>query len=210
MTEAYRGTRRWQLDGEAFQALLRALAADPQRAALEYERLRTRLARYFALHGVARPLDASDEAFNRLAKRLSEGEPVMNIEAYLAGIGRLVMLEERQRARREEQTLMHLIPAESAAEEEPLLQALEAALAKLPQAARAMMARYYLGRGRERMRAREAIARELGLSANTLRNRVLRLRRRLEQAVRDRLGEGERDIPSGVTTMDEEDHEDAL
>lgn len=197
-------TGRWELDTAAFHALLRALDADPQRAAFEYERLRTRLARYFTLHGVARPLDASDEAFNRLAKRVSEGESIVNIEAYLAGIGRLVMLEERQKAQREHQMLVRLVPSDEAAEDEPLLQALEAALSELPEAARVMMARYYLGRGRERMRAREAIARELGLSANTLRNRVLRLRRSLEQAVRIRLGEGERDAPASAPTVDEE------
>ncbi len=61
-----------------------------------------------------------------------------------------------------------------------------------------------------RWAAVQSIAGKIGCTANTLRNRVLRLRRRLEQAVRDRLGEGERDIPSGVATMDEEDHENAL
>jgi DNA-directed RNA polymerase specialized sigma24 family protein len=201
---APRVTRRWELDTEAFQALLRALDPEPQRSAREYERLRSRLVRYFRLHGVAHPLEASDEAFNRLAKRLSEGEPVVNIEAYLAGIARLVMLEERQKTQREQQMLMRLVPSDAPAEDEPMLQALEAALAELPEATRELMARYYLGRGRARMRAREALAHELGLSANTLRNRVLRLRRRLEQAVRARLGEDERDVCGVPPTVDEE------
>lgn len=198
------GARRWQLDAPAFAALLRALASDAPQAAREYERLHLRLQRYFALHGVAHPLEASDEAFNRLAKRLSEGERLVNLEAYLAGIARLVMLEERQKARRERQMLVRLVTPESPAEDDPLLPALESALAELPEAAREIMARYYLGRGRERTRSREAIAQELGVSTNTLRNRVLRLRRRLEHAVRVRLGTAERDVPGTGTTMDEE------
>ncbi len=203
--QSKRAGRRWQLDAPAFAALLRALSGDSQQAAREYERLRAKLQRYFAMHGLAHPLEASDEALNRLAKRLSEGERLVSLEAYLAGIARLVMLEARHKARREQQMLIRLVIPESPGEDDPLLPALESALAELPEAAREMMARYYLGRGRERTRAREAIAQELGLSANTLRNRMLRLRRRLEQAVRVRLGTAERDEPGTGPTIEEED-----
>ena len=197
---------RWQLDESAFRALLRALDPQPARAAGEYERLRQRLTRYFALHGVPRSLDAADEAFNRLAKRLSEGEPVLNIEAYLAGIARLVMLEEHQKLNRERQMLLRLVTPESHTEEDDrLLVTLEACLAELPEASRSLLTHYYVGRGLERMRARERIARELGLSANSLRNRVLRLRQRLEKAVRARFGEEARDVSDRPHTSSEED-----
>ena len=181
---------RWQLDEWAFKTLLSALAADGAGAAHEYERLRQRLVRYFGLHGVPQAAEATDEAFNRLAKRLSEGEPIQNLEAYLAGIARLVMLEERQRLTRERQILLRLVPEGTDNEEEGdevLLAALESCLLELPEAIRAQLTRYYAQRGLERVRAREALARELGVSQNSLRNRMLRLRQRLERAVRIRL-----------------------
>ncbi len=196
---------RWQLNEPAFAALLRALDSDRVQAGRKYERFRRRLSRYFALHGVPHPLEAGDEAFNRLAKRLSEGEPVLNLEAYLAGIARLVMLEERQKLNRERQMLSQLMTPEAAAEEDDsVLLALESCLAELPVGARTLITGYYAGRGRERMRTRERIARELGLSANALRNRVLRLRQSLEQAVSARLKEAVRDVSAERDTNSEE------
>ena len=197
---------RWQLNEGAFKALVHALHTDPAEAAREYERLRRRLVRYFALHGVARGADATDEAFNRLAKRLSEGESIQNLEAYLAGIARLVMLEERQRVNRERQMLMRLVPPAGLNEEEdPLLPALERCLDGLPAQTLAVLTRYYVGRGVERIRARERLARELGLSQNSLRNRMLRLRRRLEHAVQVQLGEGAREGAPLGSRVDEEE-----
>ncbi len=196
---------RWQLNEPAFAALLRALDSDRVQAGRKYERIRRRLSRYFALHGVPHPLEAGDEAFNRLAKRLSEGEPVLNLEAYLAGIARLVMLEERQKLNRERQMLSQLMDPETAAEEDDsVLLALESCLAELPGGARTLITRYYVGRGRERMRTRERIALELGLSANALRNRVLRLRHSLEQAVSARLKEAVRDVSAERNRNSEE------
>ncbi len=198
---------RWQLDEAAFRGLLRALHADPAQAAREYERLRVRLGRYFGLHGLPHPLDAVDEAFNRLAKRLSEGEAVRNVEAYLAGIARLVMLEQRQRLARERQMLLRLVSSpEQGEDDDRMLTALESCLGELPEESRVLLSRYYVARGTERIRARERIARELGMSVNSLRNRMLRLRQRLERAVRARLGEDARDRPCGDDTLDEEHH----
>ncbi len=209
-----RQTPRWQLDEGALRALLRTLDTDPARAALEYERLRARLARYFSLHGVPHPFEATDEAFNRMARRLSEGEVVLNVEAYLAGIARLVMLEERRKLHRERAALASLLGPEGSdappqadplMREDSLRMAFEAGLAELPQDARQMLTDYYSGGGSERMRAREAMVRRLGLSIHSLRNRMLRLRQRLERAVRLRLGEAERDVPPGADTNTQED-----
>ncbi len=197
----------WQLDATALRALLGALDADPGHAAREYERLRRRLVRYFGLHGLPHPFDAVDEAFNRLAKRLGEGEPVRNVEAYLAGIARLVMLEQRQKLARERQMLLRLVDSPPPNEEDDrMLRALEGCLGELSEESRALLTRYYVARGMERIRARERIARELGVSANSLRNRMLRLRQRLERAVRARLGESERDgLPADDTLNEEND-----
>jgi hypothetical protein len=209
VNDSKRERGRWQLDRSAFTALLQALHADPATAASEYERLRRRLLRFFGLHGVACSAEATDEAFNRLAKRLSEGEPVHNCEAYLAGIARLLVLEERQHRLREERLLSLWMPAAQAPADEPpqeaVMQALEAVLRELSAQSRTLLTRYYGGEGAERARERERLARELGLSINSLRNRTLRLRRKLEAAVRRHLGSPEHDIGGAGDTLIEEE-----
>lgn len=183
----------WRLERSAFATLLGALHRDPAAASREYERLRRRLIRFFSLHGVARPEEATDEAFNRLAKRLSEGEEVRKAESYLAGIARLLLLEVRQRSQREREAMLRLAGAEDSGpgDDERMLQVLERCLLELPEESRELLKRYYESDGGRRVRAREALARELGLSPNSLRNRVLRLRRTLERAFRERLQEEE-------------------
>lgn len=199
---------RWALDKAALAVLLNALHPDPATAASEYERLRRRLVRYFSLHGIARGAEAADEAFDRLAKRLSQGESIQRIEPYLAGIARMLVLEERQRMHRQQDALRELQSADAPrSEHEPMLEALERCLQELPHDARELLRRYYAGEGGERMRDRESMARELGLTANSLRNRVLRLREKLERAVRARLAaERERDVhPFGLSSTQEGD-----
>lgn len=197
---------RWQLDRAAFAALLSALHANQAVAAREYERLRSKLVRYFAINGIARAAEATDEAFNRLARRLSQGEAVRTLEAYLAGIARLVVLEERQRQQRERRMVNEWVAVqEPSQDDEQVLEALEACLRELPQETRELLSRYYDGEGGERARAREALARDLGLSGNSLRNRVLRLRQKLERQVRARMNEASRDERPLDDTLTEEE-----
>lgn len=59
----------------------------PQAARRAAQRTSMRSSRYASpYYWAAFSLEASDEAFNRPAKRLTEGEPVLNLEAHLAGI----------------------------------------------------------------------------------------------------------------------------
>jgi DNA-directed RNA polymerase specialized sigma24 family protein len=191
------GVGAWRLERSALARLLEALDRDAGAAATEYERLRRRLIRLFSFNGIERAEEAADESFNRLARRLTEGEEIRNVESYLAGIARLIVLEERQRAQREREAMLHLAQtAEPAAgDEERMLQVLERCLLQLPRESRELLDRYYGSDGGRRVRERDALARELGLSPNSLRNRVLRLRRRLEAAFRERLEAGDpRDV----------------
>ena len=75
----------WALSGEAFERLLAAFAPSREEAALRYESLRQRLVRYFTWERCPFPEERADEALNRVARRLEEGEPVQNVEQYAAG-----------------------------------------------------------------------------------------------------------------------------
>jgi DNA-directed RNA polymerase specialized sigma24 family protein len=180
----------------AFAALLRRLRGDDD-AGVAYEILRRRLIRFFRLHVPAEADELSDTTIDRLARRVDEGVQIANVPLYALGIARLVLLEAR--ARHARQQLAEADPTAwpeaedaDAAETHELQQratsALSACLDRIDAAARRMILDYYAAHGSGRIRGRQDLASELGVSLNALRNRALRLREALEICVRARLG----------------------
>lgn len=160
--------------------LLLSLDTDPRRAAERYEELRTRLVRRFASRGLPAPEDLADESFDRVARRLCEGERPRDLPRYILGAGRLVALEAARRARRMEPVEADavVVPAEPAFDETQI-ETLSACLAELPETTRMLLLRYEAGQRGERIAQRRALARELGIGSNALRIRIHRLREKL-------------------------------
>jgi DNA-directed RNA polymerase specialized sigma24 family protein len=185
MLEAAPGENRG-LTQDSFDRLLAAFDADRSIAGEKYERLRARLARFFSWEGASAPEDLADEAFNRAAARLAQGEPVRDPASYLMGVSRLLLKEDVKRRRRVERA-MHELTARGAAAtpDEATAQCLERCLGRLTAENRALILRYYTGDKASRIANRKAMADELGVDINALRNRALRLRDKLEQCVRE-------------------------
>jgi len=182
----------------AFTALLHRLRGDDD-AGIAYERLRSRLIRYFRGHVPAEADELADVAIDRLARRVDEGVDVANVPMYALGIARLVLLEARARYAR--QQLAEADPtawpeaedadsAESRSLDEQATAALVACLDEAGNEARTMIVGYYAADGAERIRVRKRLADQSGISVNALRNRALRLRDALEACVRKRLQRG--------------------
>ncbi|MGH9352674.1 MAG: RNA polymerase sigma factor [Terriglobia bacterium] len=182
-------TTRWQLDNAAFEALLTALHRDRSQASEEYERVRQSLVRFFTLHGALAPEDLADEALNRLARKLSEGENIRSVSRYLGGIARIVLREEWHTKLREEQALRDGLQHTPSADDGEGIGALENCLAALTPERRALIQHYYSAEGRARIEARRQMAREFGISLNTLRNRALRIREELEECYKKSPGD---------------------
>src|SRR6267378_7125721 len=92
---------KWTLTQEAFDRLLHSLDAERDRAGSIYQETRSNLIRFFEWRGCPFPEDHADEAINRVAKRVSEGEEVREPAKYFFGVARLLFLEiqkERTRA----------------------------------------------------------------------------------------------------------------
>jgi len=175
------------LHKEAFECLLHALHPDREGSSLEYERLRARLVRFFTWQGAAEPENLADASIDRLAMKLYRGEQILDLRNYLHGIARMVLREERNQTQRRESLLDKALPflteAAPASDGEELYQALEASLARLPAEQRRMILEYYAAPTHsEQVATRLRMAAEFGISANALRNRVLRLRVELEQS----------------------------
>ena len=183
--------RAERLTREGLEQLLRALGPDPEAAASRYEKLRERLTFYFARrdHNLAESL--ADEVLDRLAIRLSSGEPIEVPESYAYGIARLVAQEEGRRSIREAEANRNYTrnistPADTPDEAE-MQQAMEACLSLQSEEDRQLLIDYYTSRGRALIDHRRRLAESLGMTPNAFRKRVFRLRRAIESCMRARL-----------------------
>lgn len=195
------------LDKNGFAALLEALGTDSAEAGAAYEELRVRLIRFFRWNQCQFAEDLADETLDRLAGKLAGGaEPIVSPAGYATGIARMILLEQRAKASREKKLLTFLLwlhnrridfeDAERECEE-----AFTHCFDRLPPQNKKLLERYYTGDAGERIRNRQALAGELGIAMNALRNRALRLRGQLEQCVSGRLPKpGYRDETAGKIT----------
>src|SRR5262245_56590758 len=87
--------------GTAFDALLRALHADRERAAEKYEEIRQRLRRFFRWRDASGPDELTDETIDRVGRRVAEGEVIRapDVGRYFLGVARNVLREAWQRER---------------------------------------------------------------------------------------------------------------
>jgi DNA-directed RNA polymerase specialized sigma24 family protein len=167
------GRKRWQLDRAALDALLQTLAPDREEAGGKYEALRRKLINFFAWEHCESPDDLADDVLNRLARKVMEGTVIPYVDRFALGIARLVMHEE-ERKRRSRQAVLREFQVNTKANGSDWrgLAAVEPCLQALPPGRREFIARYY-------SEDRNALARELGISMNALRNRALRIREEL-------------------------------
>ena len=169
-----------------------------ERAAAEYEALRTRLLRFFVWRECLAPEECVDLTFERVSRRLEQGQAMWaeDPRSYVFGVARNVVREVRAGrlpGTRHEALADHPEPAaglpdESAQERERELAALDECLAQLPPQNRTLLLGYYTGAQGEKIAARQALALRLGASVGALRLRVHRLRRQVEQCLREKLG----------------------
>lgn len=176
---------KWSLTKEAFDRLLLALDGDSEEAGQKYNLLLRNLVRYFEGRGCQSAEDHADEAVNRIAKRLGEGEDVRDINGYAYGVARLLLLEIAKDRARQETAFKELSSSDSiehppASDEDERLECLNHCLAQLPDENRRLIIGYYDGDHRARILSRQRLADSLGIPNQALRSRAVRLREKLE------------------------------
>jgi DNA-directed RNA polymerase specialized sigma24 family protein len=189
------------LTGEAFERLLRSLdAEDRERAGEKYELARRKLIAFFEARGSESPADNADETLNRAARKLLEGEQIEDINKYLYGVARLLLMELGRAHERTPLALDRVAPIKTAAavesEEESLLreeherrfECFETCLKKLPADSRDFIIDYYREEKGAKIEGRKRQAAKLGLSLNALRLRAARVRSALERCMNECLG----------------------
>jgi DNA-directed RNA polymerase specialized sigma24 family protein len=184
--------KEWSLTGETFDQLLVAFNADREVAALKYEIVRRKLLEFFEARGSDSPPDYADEAINRVARRIAEGEQIEDLNAYFYGVARLMWLEGL-RSRQKEPTPLELAPlpvAPNTAElererqhREDRLACLESCLSELSPANRILIVEYYREEKGKKIEHRKQQAARLDMTVNGLRLRASRIRAELSKCV---------------------------
>jgi DNA-directed RNA polymerase specialized sigma24 family protein len=193
MQEATGKRGNWQLTQENLDALLAAFHADRGEAGRRYESLRQRLVYFFNRRQLAVADALADEVFNRIAKRIEEGERIGTVEAYAYGVARHVAQERVRRdfrdQRAEDAYLWNITALKRTPSEDALLAAVENCLDLRPEAERELLRKYYAARGQELIEHRRQLAASLKLSQGALRKQVFRLRNAVELCVRTMMHE---------------------
>ena len=167
------------------ELLLRALHQDRDEAAVRYEKLRRKLVKFFSWEQCIDSEELADICLDRVGRKLQEGAAIENLQAYAGGVARLVLREHHSREERARVVLREFTRRQelTARDSDQLTAGLERCLQQLSPENRALVRRYYEGSQQDRIRNRQALADELNLSLNALRNRAMRLRGALERCM---------------------------
>ncbi len=181
--------QKWTLTQEAFDKLLLVLGGDRDSGGQKYLEIRTNLTRFFEWRGCSFPEDHADETINRVAKKVAEGEEILNPAGYVMGVARLLLLEIIKGRQREQSALAEIgnsseVYVDSDDGESRLI-CLRKCLQSLSSDNRDLILQYYQGEKGEKIRNRKKLIDQLGIPVNTLRMRALRLREKLQACVEE-------------------------
>jgi DNA-directed RNA polymerase specialized sigma24 family protein len=178
----------WFLTQEAFDKLLSAFSPDRDEAASQYEALRIKLIRFFEWRSVTLADNRADETLNRVARRIDEGQQVVNVAAYAHRVAYLIFLEAQKEP---EVTEIDLDRAPRADNELPFAdnerelrqQCFDLCLEHLSGKKRSMLLDYYEEERQAKIERRKKLADQLKISLDALRIRVHRIRKGLEECI---------------------------
>ena len=167
---------------EDFDRLLLWLDPDPEGAGVSYERIRRRLIAILASRGCPLPEELADETIDRVARRVAD------IQATYVGDPAIYFLGVMNNVHHEylKQPVTRLIEiTDDSDERERTYLCLDNCLEKLAPHSRQIIERYYAETKRAKIDLRKRIAREFGISLNTLRLRALRIRAKLQTCIKE-------------------------
>ena len=183
--------RKWTPTPEAFEKLLAHLSSDPNEAGERYEIIRVKLLRFFEWRSCDSPDHLVDEAFDRVMRRIDEGQTITNLTAYFYETARLIFMESLKEKNRTAAAMVENTPSTVApvdvvdTNDEPRVQCFDDCLAGLPVESRKLILAYYESDKHEKIVHRKKMAIELAIPLNALRIRAHRIRKDLEKCVKN-------------------------
>ncbi len=173
--------------------LFRALGPDddPDEANRRFLNLQQKLLGYFHLNGMSDPATDADDTFNRAEDKLAKGQNIPDIKRFCMGIAKNIVRERRRHKVREESAFLKLIDYSHDKTTESLvakiMNLMKPCFEQLPEKDRNLLMSYCkVPSGVDPAEHRRQLAANLNLSISALRIRVTRLRRGLEDCVKER------------------------
>lgn len=166
------------------------LDADRDAAGAKYEELRSRLMRFFEWRGSAGSDDLVDICFDRVQRKIGEGENIENVAAYSATVAQFVYKESLRSREHITDSLAADdapdIPANSdETTEDERMTCLDRCLGEFQADDRNLVVAYYDTNEKTMIASRKRLADSFAISMNTLRIKVCRLKAKLEKCVRE-------------------------
>ena len=176
------------LTSESFAKLLKALSSNGAEAAGLYTKLHKSLVRFFQLKGISEPDKAADETIDRVAEKINSQE-VGNLKGYAFGVAKFVYLEKLRREQIGQRVVGGFYMKTAAYQkqgEHDEFEPLRECFGKLYKTERELLVSYFADLAADELSAhRQKMAERAEIDLNALRNRVSRLRRRLEECIKN-------------------------
>lgn len=175
------------LTSESFAKLLKAFSEDEAEASRLYTNLRDSLIRFFQLRGISDPDKAADDTIDRIAEKLDQDTKIEDLRKFAFGVARFIYLEKL----RKEQSRLHAIDAFFLKDSESKefgtsdeIETFRECFKKLYNHERELLLVYFEDLSADKLfEARQKLAARENIELNTLRNRISRLRKRLEDCI---------------------------
>lgn len=176
---------------EDFDALLALFSHDRDEAGLGYERVRTRLVRFFEFRGCSDAEALADETLNRVALKAGGFDKSKDVKltSYVYGFAANVYREYARSPRPREQVIdaddfiYQLRAPQPNDDNEELFTCLTSCLWKLEPGDRELVAEYYSREKQEKIDTRRRMAERLGCRLEVLHTRVFRLKAALRKCM---------------------------
>ena len=173
----------------SFDTFLVLLDADREQAGAKYENLRQRLIKFFEWRNCEMSEELSDTVFDRVMRKIAEGEQIQNVTAYSATIAQFVFKEylrknERQNQLIEDAPEIQNIKAKDADNEDEKISirqnCFDKCLKEFSAENRKFIIAYYDTDEKTMINSRKKLAEEMNSNLNTLRIKACRLKAKLE------------------------------
>ena len=168
---------------ENFEEILAWLDPDREVAATMYVQLRHDLAKIFTFRGRTDPEGLTDEVFDRVGKKVNEVRPnyIGDPRLYFRAVANNLIKEDLKRAKTqvslEEPELREPTTTESGEDNaEDMEECLRSCLQKFSAENRKLIVNYYAKEKQAKIDHRSELAQQLGISVETLRVKVYRIR----------------------------------
>jgi DNA-directed RNA polymerase specialized sigma24 family protein len=192
--------QEWLPTETVLNKFLDALSPDREKSAAEYEKLRTRLIRFFEWRRCSLPETRADQTIDRVMRKLDEGRVITNLMGFVFAVARRVAKEDWREdhpssLNDDESSIPDALTADPLKkleiEEEPDRQLIcfDNCLERMLPKWRNLILSYYKEDGRAKIDWRKQLAKQMGISLNVLRIRAHRIRKSLEQCIENCLAQ---------------------